>query len=143
VRHRLTTFDDLAVGQRATVTRAFTQADIHTFRDLTGDTNPLHDDPEFASRTFFGGTIAHGLLSGSLFSTLVGTLLPGAGAIYRSQTLEFLAPVRPGSTLTATAEVQALDRAANRIDLDTWIDDQDGRRVLQGHAVVSLIRGFK
>jgi acyl dehydratase len=141
--HRLTTYDDLAIGRRASVTRVFTQADVETFRDLTGDTNPLHDDPDFAGRTFFGGTIVHGLLSGALFSTLVGTLLPGTGAIYRSQSLEFLAPVRAGDRLTATAVVRSLDRAADRIELDTWIENQDGRRVLEGRAVVSLIRGFR
>jgi acyl dehydratase len=143
VSHRLTTFDDLAVGQHASVTRVFTQADVETFRDLTGDTNPLHDDPELAARTFFGGTIVHGLLSGALFSTLIGTRIPGTGAIYRSQTLEFLAPVRPGDRLTAHARVETVDRPANRIGIATWIDNQDGRRVLEGRAVVSLLRGLK
>jgi 3-hydroxybutyryl-CoA dehydratase len=139
---RLTTYDDLAPGQRASFVRTISRADVAAFRDLTGDANPLHEDEAFARRTFFGGTVAHGMLSGALFSTLVGMLLPGTGAIYLSQTLAFKKPVRPGDTLSIHGEVSALDRAANRITLATWIDNQDGVRVLDGEAVVSLLRGL-
>jgi 3-hydroxybutyryl-CoA dehydratase len=140
--HILTRFDDLVVGQRAAYTRTFSAADIAAFSALSGDSNPLHGDADFARRTFFGGPIAHGLLSSSLISTIIGTLLPGTGAIYRSQTLTFLAAVRPGDTLTAWGEIQALDPTGNRIHLATWIENQAGTRVIEGRAEVSLIRGF-
>lgn len=138
--HGLTTFDTLEIGQRASFTKTITDTDLALFVALTGDVNPLHVDEEFARRTRFGGRIAHGMLTASLLSTVVGMFLPGRGAIYRSQTLEFLKPVRPGDTLTATLEVTALDPARNRIALASWIDNQRGERVLEGHAVASLLR---
>jgi len=120
-----------------------TEADISHFVAVTGDVNPLHVDGEFARRTFFGERIAHGMLSASLFSTLVGMVLPGVGAIYRSQTLEFLRPVKIGDTLTAVFEVESLDRDANRIEMRSWIDNQRGEIVVQGRAVASLMRGLR
>lgn len=138
----LATFDDLAVGQRGTWSKTVTDADVALFVAVSGDANPLHTDEELARRTFFGGRIAHGMLTASLLSAAVGMVLPGTGAIYRSQTLEFLRPVRPGDTLTAYVEVDGLDREANRVVMTTWIDNQRGERVLQGHAVLSLIRGL-
>jgi len=143
MKHRLTTFDDLAVGQRASLSKTITDADLSHFIAITGDVNPLHVDDEFARRTFFGERIAHGMLSASLFSTLVGMHLPGIGAIYRSQSLEFLRPVRIGDTLTAVFEVLAMDREANRIELASWIENQRGERVVEGTAVAGLIRGLR
>lgn len=138
--HRLTTFDDLSVGQRTSFTKTITDEDIHAFVDLCGDANPLHVDDEFSGRTFFRGRIAHGLLTSSLLSTAIGMKLPGTGAIYRSQTLEFLGPVRPGDTLTAHLEIESLDATANEIALACRIDRADATPVLRGRAVVSLIR---
>jgi len=137
---RLTTFDDLRLGQETAFTRTITDDDIHTFVGLCGDANPLHVDDEFSRRTFFKGRIAHGLLTSSLLSTAIGMGLPGTGAIYRSQTLEFLRPVRPGDTLTARLRIESLDAAANEIALACSIDRDDGTTVLRGRAVVSLIR---
>ncbi len=138
--YRMTTFGDLAVGQRASFTKTFTDADLSHFVAITGDVNPLHVDAEFARHTFFGSRIAHGLLSASLFSTLVGMKLPGTGAIYRSQTLEFLKPVRVGDTLTASLEVEVLDPEANRIEMAGRIENQRGEVVVRGRAVASLLR---
>lgn len=143
MEYRLTAFDDLQVGQRASFAKTVTEADISHFIAVTGDVNPLHVDGEFARRTFFGERIAHGMLSASLFSTLVGMLLPGVGAIYRSQSLEFLRPVKIGDTLTAFFEVETLDRAANRIEMKSWIDNHRGETVIRGRAVASLMRGLK
>ena len=139
----LTTFDDLAVGQRAFFSKTITDADLSHFVAITGDVNPLHVNDEFARRTFFGSRIAHGMLSASLFSTLVGMLLPGTGAIYRSQTLEFLRPVRIGDTLTAVFEVREIDRDANRIGIASWIENQEGKVVIQGRAEAGLLRGLR
>lgn len=143
MEYRLTTFDDLRVGQRASFAKTVTEADLSHFVAVTGDVNPLHVDGEFARRTFFGERIAHGMLSASLFSTLVGMLLPGVGAIYRSQSLEFLRPVKIGDTLTAVFEVESLDPTANRIEMKSWIDNQRGETVIRGRAVASLMRGLR
>jgi acyl dehydratase len=83
------------------------------------------------------------MLSASLFSTMVGMLLPGTGAIYRSQTLEFLRPVRIGDTLTAIFEVQEVDRDANHIGISSWIENQKGETVIRGRATASLMRDKK
>ena len=137
--YQLTTFDDLRVGQQATFTKTITEADLSHFVAITGDVNPLHVDQEFAQGTFFGSRIAHGLLSASLFSTLVGMKLPGVGAIYRSQTLEFLKPVRIGDTITAIFEVESIDATANRIEIASRIENQRGETVICGRTVASLI----
>ncbi|KAA3630038.1 MAG: enoyl-CoA hydratase [Proteobacteria bacterium] len=141
--YRLTTFDDLAVGQEADFTKTVTEADIDHFVAITGDTNPLHVDAEFAGQTFFGERIAHGMLSAALFSTLVGLHLPGIGAIYRSQTLQFLRPVHIGDTITARLRITAIDREAERIEMESWIDNQRGERVIEGTTVASLLRKLK
>ncbi len=142
MRERLTTFDDLQPGQEASFSKTITEADIAHFVALTGDVNPLHVDAEFARRTFFGERIAHGMLSASLFSTLVGMKLPGLGAIYRSQTLEFRKPVRIGDTLTARFRVDSVDPEANRIEIESWIENQRGDVVVCGRAVAGLLRGM-
>ena len=138
--YTLTRYEDLAVGQQASFTKTITDADLGHFIAITGDVNPLHVDEPFAAGTFFGQRIAHGMLSASLFSTLVGMRLPGPGAIYRSQTLEFLRAVHVGDTLTAWFEVTAVDADAERIDIDAWIENQRGERVVEGKTVASLIR---
>ena len=139
----LTTFDDLSIGQTATLTRTICNEDVAAFAALTGDTNPLHVDDAFSRRTFFGGRIAHGMLTASLLSTLVGMLLPGTGAIYRSQTLEFLQAVRPGDTLTVSGTIREIDVAENRITMACAITREDGKPVVRGTATVSLILGFR
>ncbi len=140
MNYRLTTFDDLHVGQQATFTKTITDADLSHFVAITGDVNPLHVDDEFARGTFFGSRIAHGMLSASLFSTLVGMHLPGIGAIYRSQTLEFLKPVRVGDTLEATFEIETIDRESNCIALAGRIENQLGEIVIKGRTLASLMR---
>ena len=138
--YRLTSWDDLAVGQRARFAKTITEADLSHFIAFTGDVNPLHVDQEFARRTFFGQRIAHGMLSASLFSTLIGMQLPGTGAIFKSQTLEFLRPVYLGDTLTAEMEISAIDRQAEQIRLEAQIHNQRGEVVIRGQAVAGLLR---
>lgn len=128
----------VTVGQQASLTRAISDADIAAFADLTGDRNPLHLDDAFAARSRFGRRVAHGLLSAGLVSAVLGTKLPGPGAIYLQQTLRFVRPVYPGDTLTATVEVTGCDGGRRTATLRTTCADQRGRIVLDGEAVVLL-----
>ena len=141
--YQLTTYDDLKVGQKASLTKTITEEDLSHFIAITGDTNPLHVEESFAAQTFFGQRIAHGMLSASLFSTLVGMHIPGIGAIFKSQTLEFLRPVFIGDTLCAWFEITAIDPANERIEIKSWIENQNGKIVIEGKAVASLLRGMK
>jgi len=140
MKYKLVRFSDLSVGQTGSFSKTVTEADIGHFVAITGDVNPLHVNEEFASSTFFGSRIAHGMLSAALFSTLVGQVLPGVGSIYRSQSLDFLRPVRIGDTLTATFEITSLNKKENLIHLDCAMRNQKNQRVIIGKAVVSLIK---
>ena len=140
MKYRQTTFDDLKVGQRASLEKTVTEEDLSHFIAITGDENPLHVDEDFAKQTFFGQRIAHGMLSASLFSTLVGMHIPGIGAIYRSQSLEFLRPVFIGDTLTAWFEIVSVNPDEERVDIKSWIENQDGQTVVEGKTVASLLR---
>jgi 3-hydroxybutyryl-CoA dehydratase len=112
--------EDLEPGMSAFYSRTVTEADIVMFAGISGDFNPLHLNKEFAERTHFGSTIAHGMLTGSLISTVVGTKLPGPGAIYMSQNMRFRAPVRAGDTVTAVATVTDVNLEKQRCALDTY-----------------------
>ncbi|HZD24924.1 MAG TPA: MaoC family dehydratase [Alphaproteobacteria bacterium] len=127
--------EDLEPGMSAFYSRTVTEADIVLFAGISGDFNPLHLNREFAEKTHFGGTIAHGMLTASLISTVVGTKLPGPGAIYMSQNLRFTAPVRAGDTVTAIATVTSVDQAKRRCALDT-ICVADDRIVVKGDALL-------
>ncbi|MBC2705903.1 MaoC family dehydratase [Desulfobacula sp.] len=141
--YQLTAFDDLKIGQKAFLKKTITEEDLSHFIAITGDENPIHVDKIFAEQTFFGQRIAHGMLSASLFSTLVGMHIPGVGAIYKSQTLEFLRPVFIGDTLYAWFEIIAIDLEDERIEIKSWIENQDGENVIVGKTVASLLRGLK
>jgi len=133
--------EDFEVGQRARFTKTFTDEDVRRFVEITGDVNPLHVDDEFAARSRFGARVVHGMLSASIFSTMVGMLLPGTGAIYRSQTIRFLLPVYVGDTVTAHFVVRSIDRARHRLEIDAWIENEGGARVIEGVCEVGLLRG--
>jgi len=136
------TIDDFYVGQHVTFTKTFTDEDVRRFVEITEDTNPLHVDDEFAARTPFGRRVLHGMLTASILSTMVGMLLPGTGAIYRSQTIRFLRPVFVGDTVTAHFVVRAIDRAKHRLDIDSWIENADGQRVIEGTSEAGLLRSL-
>ena len=142
MHYQLTTFDDLSIGQKASFTKTVTEEDLAHFIAITGDKNPLHTDETFAEKTFFGQRIAHGMLSAALFSTLVGLHLPGIGAIYKSQTLEFLSPVFIGDTLCAWFEITAIDPENETIEINSWIENQNGKQVITGKTTASLLRGL-
>jgi 3-hydroxybutyryl-CoA dehydratase len=128
----------ISVGARASLTRVISDADITAFAELTGDSNPLHVDDAFAARSRFGRRIAHGLLSAGLISAVLGTKLPGPGAIYLQQAFRFQRPVYPGDTVTATVEVTAYRDDRRIATLRTTCVDQRGETVLDGEAVVVL-----
>ena len=133
-------FEELSVGDEAAFTKTVTGADVTLFAGVTGDTNPLHVDEEAASRSRFGGRIAHGMLTAGLVSTVLGTRLPGPGCVYLSQTLRFTRPVRIGDTVTARAEVTELFPDDRRVRLETTCANQDGETVLEGEAEVKVPR---
>ena len=132
--------DDFAVGRHASFTKTFTEDDVRRFIEITGDVNPLHVDEEFASGTPFGRRILHGMLTASLFSTMVGMLLPGTGAVYRSQSIAFLRPVYIGDTITAHFVVRAVDRVKHRLEIESWMENQKGERVIEGTCEAGLLR---
>ena len=128
-------FEDLAVGMTAVYSRTITESDIVLFCGISGDTNPIHLNKEYAERTRFRGIIAHGMLSASLISTVLGTKLPGPGAIYISQNCLFRAPVRAGDTVVARATVTELVADKTRAKLETTCTVA-GRVVIDGEAVM-------
>lgn len=111
--------DDIVVGQSAVLERVVTQEVIDSFALASGDRNPVHVDPDFAAGTQFKGTIAHGMLSAAYISAVLGTQLPGAGAIYTGQSLKFRAPVRPGDTVVTRCTVKEVIRDKKRVIMDT------------------------
>lgn len=134
------TIDDFAIGQRASFRKTFTDDDVRRFVEITGDVNPLHVDDAFVTQTRFGRRVLHGMLTASIFSTMVGMLLPGTGAVYRSQTLAFLQPVFVGDTVTAHFVVRGIDRARHRLDIEAWIENEAGARVIEGRCEAGLLR---
>jgi 3-hydroxybutyryl-CoA dehydratase len=111
--------EDLSVGMSDVFAKTITDADIVAFAGVSGDTNPIHLNDEFAATTQFETRIAHGMLSASLISTVLGTKLPGPGCIYMSQNLKFLAPVRVGDTVNARATVTEIVPGKPRVKLKT------------------------
>lgn len=129
--------DELEIGQSARFSKTVTESDIYLYAGISGDFNPAHVNEDYASRTFFKTRIAHGMLSASFISTVIGTLLPGPGSIYLRQEVNFLAPVKIGDTVTATAEVVEIDKEKKKVRLNTTCTNQDGTKVIEGQALVS------
>lgn len=130
-------FEDLAVGMEASYVRRVLEEDVHAFALLTGDTNPLHLDHDYAAGTMFNGRIVHGSLTAGYISAILGTLLPGPGAIYVSQSLNFRRPVRIGDEVTSTARVLELLPAKRRAIL-TCHCSVAGKTVLEGEALLMV-----
>lgn len=130
------TIDAIAVGDSAQITRRVTPDDIASFVDAVGDYNPVHADREYAATTVFKEPIAPGIWTAGLLSAVIGTRLPGPGAIYVSQELKFLKPVKPGDAISARVEVIDVQREKNRIRLRTVCTNQRAEGVLIGEAVV-------
>jgi phosphate acetyltransferase/phosphate butyryltransferase len=130
------TFDEIDVGDHASIERTLTAADIQLFAAMSGDINPQHVDPEFAASTRFHGVIAHGMWGAALISAVLGTRLPGPGTNYLSQTLKFQAPVHVGDTLKITVTVISREEAQHRLVLDCTCVNQDDETVISGEAAV-------
>jgi phosphotransacetylase/acyl dehydratase len=134
IRNRV--FDEIRIGETASIERTLTAEDIQLFAVLSGDFNPQHLDADYAASTRFHGVIAHGMLGGALISAVLGTRLPGPGTIYVGQSLKFLAPVRIGDTLEISVTVSTRDERRKRLTLACNCVNQDGVSVVAGEAEV-------
>lgn len=128
-------FEDLSIGMEASHAKRITESDIQVFADISGDANPVHLDHEYAAGTIFKERIAHGILTASLLSTVIGTKLPGPGAIYISQSLNFRAPVKIDDEVVAVARITHLLPEKGRAILSCNCQ-VDGKTVLDGEAVI-------
>ena len=132
-------FEDLSVGLTESYAKVVKASDVVGFAEITGDRNPIHLSEHFAAKTPFKGRIAHGLYTAGLISAVIGTRLPGPGAIYISQTLRFLAPVRIGETVDASVEVVDLNAERKRATLSCRCLVGE-TTVLEGEAIVKVPR---
>jgi len=130
------TFDELRIGRKAGLTRALTQKDIELFAAVSGDVNPAHMDPAYAKGDAFHGVIGHGMWSGALISTVLGTVLPGPGTIYLEQDMKFRKPVRIGDRLTVSVTVKSKRPDKPIVTLDCACTNENGELVLEGIATV-------
>ncbi|WP_417685517.1 MaoC family dehydratase [Roseibium sp.] len=130
-------FEDLQPGMSETLTKHVSSSDVVGFAEVSGDRNPIHLSEHFAAKTPFKTRIAHGLYTASLISAVLGTRLPGPGAIYLSQTLNFKAPVKIGDDVIVTVKVEELMEKGNRAKL-SCICTVDGTVVLEGEALVKV-----
>ena len=137
---KLAKYEDIKIGDSAEVVHTFTEKDIQTFGDLSGDYNPLHFNESWAKQTMFGGRVAHGILTAALVSNAIGMKLPGTGTIYLSQQMRFRRPVKINDTITAKVEVIAKEDEKERITLRTECFNQEGAIVLDGEALVTIMR---
>ncbi len=127
--------EDLSVGMTAVFAKTVTEADIVLFAGISGDINPVHLNHEFATETMFEGRIAHGMLTASFISTVIGTKLPGPGAIYLKQSLNFKAPVRAGDTVRARVTITEVNPEKRRIVMETVATEGD-TVVIDGEALI-------
>jgi 3-hydroxybutyryl-CoA dehydratase len=131
------TINQVKVGDSAEFSKTISETDVYNFAGVTGDMNPMHVNEEYAKNTFFGGRIAHGILSVGLLSNVMGNQIPGPGSVYISQFCSFKRPVRIGDTITARVEVTDVNVEKNRLTLRTYCVNQKGEIVLDGEAITS------
>lgn len=129
--------EDMSLGLNASFTKTITAADIDKFAEISGDTNPVHLDADYAAASPFGERIAHGILTASHISAVLGTLLPGPGSIYMSQSLRFKAPVKINDSVTTTLTVSAINIEKKRVTLSCVCKVND-TLVLEGEAMVMV-----
>ena len=129
--------EDLEVGMKSTTTSTITAEMIDTFADITGDHNPIHVDAEFAATTQFGQRIAHGALSASFISAVLGNDLPGPGAVFVELNLRFRKPAFIGDEVTAVAEVAEINQRNGRVKMKCYCE-VDGKKICRGDAGVMV-----
>jgi len=129
--------EDLKVGQTGEITKTVTERDIQLFAEVTSDTNPVHLNEDYAKTTMFKTRIAHGMLGAGFISAVFGTVMPGPGTIYMSQTLRFKAPVKIGDAVTARCTVTEIDPAKKRVKFDTQCLVA-GKPVIEGEALLMV-----
>ena len=128
-------YDEIQIGQSASVAKTISEYDVYAFAGITGDFNPVHINAPHAEQTFFKERIAHGMLGASFISTVLGMYLPGPGSIFLSNTTNFLAPVRIGDTITVTCEViEKLEKG--RVKLKSIVVNQHDETVMTGESLV-------
>jgi len=128
-------YDEIEVGATASFEKTISEADVYSFAGVTGDFNPAHVNQRWAEASKFGTRVVHGMLTGSLFSTVFGTQLPGPGSIYISQTLTFTAPVLLGDTVMATVRLaEKLEKG--RLRFECRATKADGTVVVEGEAIL-------
>lgn len=132
------TFSELAVGQTASLQKAFTEADVAAFAEISLDNNPIHLSDKYAKESVFGRRVVHGMLTAGLISAVIANRLPGPGSIYLGQDLRFTAPVFPGDTVTATVEITELREDKKIVKLTTTCVNQHGQAVITGLATVKF-----
>ena len=130
-------FEDLKIGTTDEFSKTISEADIQTFADVSGDENPVHLNPEYAKATVFKGCIAHGILTASFVSTVIGTRMPGPGCIYVAQNLKFKAPVRAGDTVKAVCAVTELNEKRKFAEIKTQCFVGD-TLVVDGNATIMV-----
>jgi len=129
------TYETLNIGDKDSFEKTLSESDVYLFSGITGDFNPAHINEKESMRTKFGGRIVHGMLTGSLISTVIGTKLPGTGTIYLQQDLQFVKAVRIGDTIRAEVEVvEKLEKG--RVLLKTQCYNQHDELVVDGKALV-------
>ncbi len=131
-------FEDLYVGQSASSSKTFSEADVLLFAGVSTDCNPLHISATAAEKGMFGQRVCHGMLVASLISAVLGTKLPGEGTVYMGQNLQFRRPVYLGTTITATVTVKELNAEKHIAILDTICTNEEGVAVIKGEATVML-----
>lgn len=132
-------YEQIEIGREESLSLALSAETVEQYARLVGDDNPVHLDAEYAAKSFFKKRVAHGLLAGGLISAVLGTRLPGPGAIYLSQELEFKRPIDIDETITAKVRVTEKHDRHRKIKLRTWVENRAGQIVIDGSALV-LVR---
>ena len=130
--------DDFYIGQTASLKKVFRTEDVEAFANISMDCNPIHLDPNYAEKSLFGKKIVHGFLAGSLISAVFGTKLPGEGAIYLHQEMNFRKPVFHGEEITATVMVTNIRKDKSILYFDTICKNEKGEVVIDGKAILKV-----
>lgn len=133
-------FSDFSVGMTESFQRTVTEEMMDSFREISGDINPMHCDEEFAKAQGFAGRLVYGMLTASLYSTLVGVYLPGKNALFQEVETNFRTPVFIGDTLTVTGEVAEIKEKFNRLIIKAVIKNQDGKTVSKATIKAGVLR---